>query len=62
MGALVIDGHFVLFLTQFINPSTEKYGISWSQVGRIEVGTETIIDKSKARLSTCCNLVSICVM
>jgi hydroxymethylglutaryl-CoA synthase len=31
---------------------SEKYGIGMEQVGRIEVGTETIIDKSKAIKTT----------
>jgi len=30
----------------------EKYNIDYNQVGRLEVGTETIIDKSKSVKST----------
>jgi len=30
----------------------EKYGIPWDQIGRLEVGTETLVDKSKSVKST----------
>lgn len=30
------------------NPNSEKYNIPWDAVGRLEVGTESLVDKSKA--------------
>lgn len=36
----------------------EKYGISPHEVGRLEVGTETLIDKSKSVKSTVCQLLT----
>ena len=49
--SITIITHFTHTHTS-THSNTEKYNIGYDQVGRIEVGTETIVDKSKAVKTT----------
>lgn len=39
---------FLLFSLTAVSSLLEKYGVDPKQIGRLEVGSETVIDKSKS--------------
>ena len=40
--------NFVIFSLTAVTSLLEKYGVDPAQIGRLEVGSETVIDKSKS--------------
>lgn len=43
-----LDAESVIFSLTAVSSLLEKYGIDAKQIGRLEVGSETVIDKSKS--------------
>lgn len=43
-----LDANSLIFSLTAVSSLLEKYGIDAKQIGRLEVGSETVIDKSKS--------------